>query len=1057
MKQRSLFVSTILVLLLFSVLAQGVSFQFVQADNQNFASVQNSSVSDDWSMFHHDLMHTGSSTSLVANDSLLWKFATSDRIRSSAAVVNGVVYDGSNNGYVYALNATSGSVIWQYYSGSNVESSPAVVGNDVYIGILLDGYNGYVCALSAATGSVIWRFATNSGIESSPTVVNGIVYVGSYYGYIYALNASNGTLIWSYLTGGSAFSSPAVVNGVVYVGSADGCVYALNAFNGSRIWSFKTGGIVYSSPAVVNNIVYVGSQDRNVYALNASGGSQIWNYWTGGYVEASPAVVSGVVYVNSGNGCLAALNDANGSLVWSVQAGFGPRNSDAHSFSSPAVVGNVVYVGSYDGYMLSLKAADGTIIWAYRMGTYVFSSPAVDNGVVYVGSFDGNIYALGALIAPTLTSSQLINIVLETRIDGQASMTAEKTHTDPYSAKLNIPLNATQGSCALALYPYNNSLNSLSSFSVCTSFTTAVPRFVIYVDNNSDGLTDFILLSDYQSVSNGDWHVTTGGNNWGWTQANYQLDNYGTIWNQLAYWKNLYGNFTVLYVGIALEYWAVYDRGGSNQPLYADEIIINGVTYNLAYAPNSYSGPNVDDWSMYRHDVQRIGLSSSPVSNGKLLWQFNTALPGFDSVSIRLRSSPAVANGMVYFASNNSYFYALNATSGSIIWKFFTVSIVDSSPAVVGGIVYFGLLPHGLNSCLDALNATDGSLIWQFTANTGIESSPAVVNGVVYAGSTRGYVYALNATSGALIWSYLTGGQTFSSPAICDGVVYIGSSDGRVYALKASTGALLWSFQTGDVVYSSPSVVNGVVYSVTDYGTVYALRTSDGSVVWQAYVGSGSDHDDSSPAVSAGMVYVGARNGYYAFNATDGRQIWFFTSPYSARQTTGFFYSSPAVADNVVYVGSVDSYVFALNAFNAAIIWSYHTGGFLFSSPAIYNGVVYIGSYDGYVYALGTQSYSTTTPTPAPTVQPTSTPTVTPAPNATSHSTLKAVILPDPTPNRDPVSISTPQPSTRPMVAAPLNNNGSVNWVIFGGITGTEVFAVISLYLAFKRNHGDFQ
>jgi hypothetical protein len=133
----------------------------------------------------------------------------------------------------------------------------------------------------------------------------------------------------------------------------------------------------------------------------------------------------------------------------------------------------------------------------------------------------------------------------------------------------------------MALYSYNRSLSTLSSFSVWASFTTAVPRFVIYVDNNSDGLTDFILLSDYQFVSNGSWQITTGGNRWGWTQANYQLNNYGTTWSQLDYWKNQYGNCTALYVGICLEYWGVYNRGGSDQPLYADEFIINGVTYNI--------------------------------------------------------------------------------------------------------------------------------------------------------------------------------------------------------------------------------------------------------------------------------------------------------------------------------------------------------------------------------------------------------------------------------------------------------------------------------------------
>ena len=174
---------------------------------------------DNWSMFRHDAEHTGNSNSTQSNAAYLWQFSTGDKIRSSAAVSDGVLFSGSNNGYVYALNATTGQVIWQYFSGSQIESSPAVANGVVYIGVLWDGGHGYVDALNATTGSLIWRYATNSGIESSPAVVNGIVYIGSYNGYVYALNATNGAYIWSLLTGGTVFSSPAVVNNVVYVGS----------------------------------------------------------------------------------------------------------------------------------------------------------------------------------------------------------------------------------------------------------------------------------------------------------------------------------------------------------------------------------------------------------------------------------------------------------------------------------------------------------------------------------------------------------------------------------------------------------------------------------------------------------------------------------------------------------------------------------------------------------------------------------------------------------------------------------------------------------------------
>ena len=54
----------------------------------------------------------------------------------------------------------------------------------------------------------------------------------------------------------------------------------------------------------------------------------------------------------------------------------------------------------------------------------------------------------------------------------------------------------------------------------------------------------------------------------------------------------------------------------------------------------------------------------------------------------------------------------------------------------------------------------------------------------------------------------------------------------------------------------------------------------------------------------------------------------------------------------MVYVGSEDFNVYALNASTGAKLWSYTTGSWVHSSPAVANGVVYVGSDDGNVYAL---------------------------------------------------------------------------------------------------------
>jgi outer membrane protein assembly factor BamB len=318
----------------------------------------------------------------VGGIGVAWRYATGGDVLSAPAVVQGVVYAGSDDGNVYALNAATGAKLWSYTTAAPVESSPAVAKGTVYVGS--DDHNVY--ALNAATGAKVWAFTTGAAVASSPSVVNGVVYVGSDDHNVYALNAATGAKLWSFTTGALVFSSPALANGIVYVGSNDDNVYALNAATGAKLWSFKTGGLVLSSPAVSNGVVYVGSSDYNVYALNAGTGAELWSYTTSGFVRSMPAVANGIVYFGSYDGNVYALNATTGTKLWSYMTGLNVA-------SAPAVANGVLYVGSGDENLYALNATTGAELWSYTATGRVDGSPAVANGVVYIGSSDHNIYA----------------------------------------------------------------------------------------------------------------------------------------------------------------------------------------------------------------------------------------------------------------------------------------------------------------------------------------------------------------------------------------------------------------------------------------------------------------------------------------------------------------------------------------------------------------------------------------------------------------------------------------------------------------------------------------
>lgn len=87
----------------------------------------------DWAMFHADPSHSGAGTGNPEVIPMVWSYTTGGDVFSSPAVVDGVVYVGSGDGNVYALNASSGVKLWNYNIGSAF-SSPAVVNGVVYIG-----------------------------------------------------------------------------------------------------------------------------------------------------------------------------------------------------------------------------------------------------------------------------------------------------------------------------------------------------------------------------------------------------------------------------------------------------------------------------------------------------------------------------------------------------------------------------------------------------------------------------------------------------------------------------------------------------------------------------------------------------------------------------------------------------------------------------------------------------------------------------------------------------------------------------------------------------------
>src|SRR5207248_2539411 len=128
----------------------------------------------------------------------------------------------SPNARLYAFDATTGTPLWSFPTGDLIASSPALVNGVIYVG----SNDHYLYAIDT-TGKQRWKASTAGSITSSPAVANGVVYIGSGDGNLYAFKASTGTQLWSAPIGiqipnsRQITSSPMVAKGVVYIGSGD--------------------------------------------------------------------------------------------------------------------------------------------------------------------------------------------------------------------------------------------------------------------------------------------------------------------------------------------------------------------------------------------------------------------------------------------------------------------------------------------------------------------------------------------------------------------------------------------------------------------------------------------------------------------------------------------------------------------------------------------------------------------------------------------------------------------------------------------------------------------
>ncbi|RQO75160.1 hypothetical protein DBR43_07260 [Pedobacter sp. KBW06] len=368
---------------------------------------------------------------------MAWKFATGAAIHSSPLSNGKMVYFGSGDHHLYALDKQSGKMKWKFKANGEVHSSPVINAQR----LIFSSGDGSVYALDKISGELIWKFKTNGEKKydtwdyylSSPLVDEQFVYIGSGDSSVYALDISSGKKQWAYKTGGSVHADPVVKDKTVFIGSYDGFFYALDSRSGRLKWKFKTVGDQYfpkgevqKAATIQDSTVFFGSRDFNIYALDLKTGTGKWNFKEiGSWITASPLFHKGNIYVGtSDTHRFYAMNANSGTIKWTL-----PLNMRV--YGTAIMMGNELVFGCFNGKVYFVDPETGKVNSTFQteesksryatiydetdhfrkdislygdnylevekkilaLGS-ILSTPLADEGMLYFGDSNGFFYAL---------------------------------------------------------------------------------------------------------------------------------------------------------------------------------------------------------------------------------------------------------------------------------------------------------------------------------------------------------------------------------------------------------------------------------------------------------------------------------------------------------------------------------------------------------------------------------------------------------------------------------------------------------------------------------------
>ncbi len=262
---------------------------------------------------------------------------------------------------------------------------------------------------------------------------------------------------------------------------------------------------------------------------------------------------------------------------------------------------------------------------------------------------------------------------------------------------------------------------------------------------------------------------------------------------------------------------------------------------------------------------------------------------------------------------------ALDSASGEEAWRRRLRSPVDVMPALTSQAVACAT-SAGQLFAIDM----EGEIVARIPLPAAPRSPLTAIGDTIIFGSRDGLLVAVDLSSRRVLWQHKFQGEITGAPTVIGGLVLAGSWDASVAALDIHSGSLVWHHRGDSAVAGSVAVDGEIAVWGHDDGQLVAANLTDGEIIWTMRVGSGTR---AAPALPPDRMLVACLDGALRCLSRKGEQQWEFL-------TDDQLLCSPLVLGDVVYLGSRDGSLYAIDLKTGAELWRYRTAYGIYATPA---------------------------------------------------------------------------------------------------------------------------